>query len=602
LDKSRSIGNQIRRVENRLGLLAGRHGRLAWARLAIAFGGGILVLASRNRVEPETSGLIVLIALVLFIAAAVWHSRLKAGIRRYQVWRDLKGLQLARLSLDWERIPVSQLPAPDQNHPFALDLDLAGDRSLHRLVDTAVSQGGSRRLCDWLLQEVPDPDASRRRQELVRELAPMAGFRDKLLLNFRLVTREQLEGGKLLAWLGNLTPTRRLQTALLAALALAVLNWVLFLLNLAGRIPPYWQLSLVAYLGFFLFNRVNTAPLLEAAAVLDDQLTKFRPVLRFLEEYRYGRHRLLYRLCRPVTEQKPSRRLRRVKLITAAVGLRMNFLTAIILNIGVPWDFICAYWMARQRDTFTRLLPAWLDLWYELEALCSLANFAYLNPASNFPEILGEVEEGGTLQAKGIGHPLIPPTQKVRNDFDLGESRAVIITGSNMAGKSTFIKTIGVNLALAYAGGPVDAESLRMSAFRLFACIRINDSVTDGVSTFYAEVKRLKQLLDAVRAEGQYPLFYLIDEIFRGTNNRERLIGSRAYIRALVGENGAGLISTHDLELAGLAEEHAFIRNHHFREEVVDGRMVFDYRLRPGPSPTTNALKIMRMEGLPVST
>jgi DNA mismatch repair ATPase MutS len=176
-----------------------------------------------------------------------------------------------------------------------------------------------------------------------------------------------------------------------------------------------------------------------------------------------------------------------------------------------------------------------------------------------------------------------------------------MITGSNMSGKSTFLKTLGSNLSLAFAGGPVCADSLEVSPIRLFTCIKVNDSVTEGFSFFYAEVRRLKALLNALQNEQPYPLFFLIDEIFRGTNNRERLIGSRAYIRALVGQNGLGVISTHDLELTTLAQAFPQIHNHHFREEVVDGKMIFDFKLHPGPCPTTNALKIMALAGLPVT-
>ncbi len=158
---------------------------------------------------------------------------------------------------------------------------------------------------------------------------------------------------------------------------------------------------------------------------------------------------------------------------------------------------------------------------------------------------------------------------------------------------------LGVNFVLAFAGGPVNASMLRTSLFRIFTCIRVSDSVTDGYSYFYAEVRRLRQLLDALEESG-LPLFFLIDEIFKGTNNRERLVGSRAYIRALVGRTCLGIISTHDLELVKLADTLPGVKNDHFREEVIDGSMRFDYTLRPGPSPTTNALKIMRMEGLPV--
>jgi DNA mismatch repair ATPase MutS len=200
-----------------------------------------------------------------------------------------------------------------------------------------------------------------------------------------------------------------------------------------------------------------------------------------------------------------------------------------------------------------------------------------------------------------VGHPLIPDHEKVCNDLALTHlGEIAIITGSNMAGKSTFLRTVGLNLALAYAGGPVNAISLQTMLFRLFTCIQVSDSVTDGVSYFYAEVKRLKALLSALQENHPLPLFFFIDEIFRGTNNRERLIGSRAYVRALVGQHGVGLISTHDLELAKLADQVAEIENYHFRDDFKEGQMVFDYTLHPGPCPTTNALKIMQMAGLPV--
>jgi DNA mismatch repair ATPase MutS len=172
-----------------------------------------------------------------------------------------------------------------------------------------------------------------------------------------------------------------------------------------------------------------------------------------------------------------------------------------------------------------------------------------------------------------------------------------------MAGKSTFLRSVGLNTCLAYAGAPVNADRLRLSLFRLFTCIKVSDSVQDGLSYFYAEVRRLKLLLDAVELRNEIPVLFLIDEIFRGTNNRERHIGSEAYIRSLSNNgNALGLIATHDLDLTKLADGIVGISNFHFREEIGDGRMVFDYLLRQGPCPTTNALKIMRIEGLPVDT
>jgi DNA mismatch repair ATPase MutS len=246
-----------------------------------------------------------------------------------------------------------------------------------------------------------------------------------------------------------------------------------------------------------------------------------------------------------------------------------------------------------------------LDTWFELEALCSLASFAYLNPEYIMPQIEVGQQPGAQpqtiFQAQELGHPLIPLEKKVTNSFGLNAlGEVVIVTGSNMAGKSTFLRTLGVNLCLAYAGGPVNAQSFTTSLFRLFTCLRVTDSVTDGYSYFYAEVRRLHALLDALKQPDQAPLFFLVDEIFKGTNNRERLIGSRSFVKALVGRNCVGLISTHDLELVKLADSVPQVRNNHFREEVIEGHMAFDYILRAGPCPTTNALKIMAMEGLPI--
>ena len=268
----------------------------------------------------------------------------------------------------------------------------------------------------------------------------------------------------------------------------------------------------------------------------------------------------------------------------------------------LPWNLQVARYLNRYKAEISQSLPQWLEVWFELEALGSLAGYAYLNPDNVFPEIIDDMAEAQALfQAEALGHPLIPHQDRVCNDFSIAGAGAVhLITGSNMSGKSTFLRTVGVNVRLAYAGGPVNATACRLSAVRLFSCLNVSDSVTDGISYFYAEVKRLRALLDELEQDASCPLLYLIDEIFRGTNNRERYLGSRAYIRALAGKTGLGLIATHDLELVKLADELPQLKNYHFRETVANGRMLFDYHLRPGPCPTTNALKIMQLEGLPV--
>ena len=333
---------------------------------------------------------------------------------------------------------------------------------------------------------------------------------------------------------------------------------------------------------------------------LDGELDKFAVLLRYLERYRLAGKPHLTRLLAPFRdpENPPSRRLRQFKLVTAGVGLRSNPLIGLLLNLLFPWDFLFALLAARLRASASKILPVWLESLTQLEALASLANFSALHPDYAFPQV--DLRAQPVFQASGLAHPLIPSGHSIPNDFsisDLGE--LALITGSNMAGKSTFLKTVGINLCLAYAGGPVAGRSLRCRPFRLHTCIRISDSIADGFSYFYAEVRCLRSLLDEINPVEERPLLYLIDEIFRGTNNRERLIGSRAYVRALLGAPGAGLIATHDLELAHLAEQDGRVHNYHFRDEVAAGRLVFDYQIRPGACPTTNALKIMELEGLP---
>jgi DNA mismatch repair ATPase MutS len=287
------------------------------------------------------------------------------------------------------------------------------------------------------------------------------------------------------------------------------------------------------------------------------------------------------------------------------------------MNGILPWDIYFVRRLEQCRKEISGLLPAWLEVFAELEALSSLANFARLNPGFSYPvidsetarkEVAPEPGRRGAgsippmrLQAEHMGHPLISAQTRIRNSFILDEChRIALITGSNMSGKSSFLRTLGVNLCLAYAGAPVCAARLRTSLFRIFACMRIDDSLADGFSLFYAEVKRLKMLLSTVESHAGFPVIFLLDEIFRGTNNKERFIGSQAFIRALAKHPAIGAIATHDLELVKLADENGAITNYHFREDVEAGRMIFDYRLRPGPCPTTNALKIMAMAGLPV--
>lgn len=603
--RQNSLEKRIAGLQRKLDQLQAANRRFTWRRLAAFILGAAATWYAAVNLDPLSARLTLLASGLLFATVVFFHRRLDARTARFEILKDLRSGQLARMRLDWEHIqPVPSYPANRERSPLDIDLDVTGPRSLHHLIDLSVSQEGSQRLADWLTQPNPDPEQIRRRQQIVQELGELPRFRDRLLLNLRLVSKEQLRGEKLLGWLSVDHPrSGRLRGMLVAAAALAAVNTALFLLNSFGKLPPYWLLSLTLYFAFYLYNSRLLGEFLDAVVELDKELGKFRALLVHLETFRYGKHEHLADLCTPFRDKKnpPSAQLKRIKMVTAGAGARMNPILGMLLNLILPWDFLFAYLASKLRRQAAQTLPGWLEVWYELEALCSLANFAYLNPDYNYPQITPAANP--VFEAAGLGHPLIPAGRKVCNDIHipaLGEVN--IITGSNMAGKSTFIKTVGINLCLAYAGGPVNAATLHSAPFRLCTCIHITDSITDGFSYFYAEVRCLKHLLGEMTKDDPRPLMYLIDEIFRGTNNRERLIGSRAYTRALIGAHGAGFIATHDLELAGLAAQSALVRNYHFRDFVQERTLAFDYKIHPGPSPTTNALKIMEMEGLPVET
>ena len=604
------LENQINRLQRRLDRLNRRSNRLSWLRLGIFFIGIAASVAVFFLFGWPYALATAIVAIAAFSVAAYYHRQVERGITRHVIWRQIKAAHVARIRLDWERMPAVNSPPAQPDHPFEIDLDITGERSLHRLVNTAISYEGGQRVRAWLLAATPDLEALQQRQPLVRELASMTRLRDRLILKSTLAARSvagQQTGKKLVEWLHQAAiPATTLRLTLWAASLLSALTIALILLNLVGLLSfQYWVIAVLLSLGWFFATNKQRGDLFESAFFLRDAFALYASIFAYLETYPYGKHERVKKLCEPFFlsgKQRPSLLAKRLTRLASATTLEKNRVLRLVVNALIPWDAYVAYRLQQEKALVAKLLPVWLETWFELEALCSFANFAYLNPGYTFPAVMPVSERQPMhLEVTGLGHPLIPFEQRVVNDVAMRDpGEVLIVTGSNMSGKSTFLRTLGINLCLAYAGGPVNADSLQVSPFRIFTCIKVSDSVTDGFSYFYAEVRRLKALLSAVEQSADMPLFFLIDEIFRGTNNRERRIGSRAYIEALVGKNCLGVLSTHDLELVKLAETLPHVLNYHFREEVIEGRMVFDYKLRPGPSPTTNALEIMRLEGLPV--
>ncbi len=539
----------------------------------------------------------------VFSVLTHYHNKLDRDIKKLELWIKIKTDHLARLNLDWENIsPLNNITqTPEINE---VDLDLSGNYSLLQLINTGTSEQSKLMLREWLNSKIHHVDEIIERQELIKELIPLTVFRDKLALNSILSSRLEFSGDLLYKLLSkNEASSKSLKIIFVLLSVLAPLNLLMIVLYLWNILPAYWGISTLIYILLSHYGNKEKVKIMYEADLISDKLKKIAGVFIFLENYRYKTGSKLSKLCEPfkLNKRQPSFLINKIKNSVEFLRIRKGnpFVWFMITTI-FPVDIYFKLRLNKYKHIIEGELNIWMDAWYKLEALCSLANFAYINPDYTFPEIIENDENKIIFRGKQLGHPLIKNEDKVCNDFSFNpDGEIALITGSNMSGKSTFVRTLGINLSLAYAGSVVNADKLEVSLFDLFTSIKVNDSIKDGISFFYAEVKRLKALLDEIE-KSEYPVFFLIDEIFRGTNNIERLKGSSMLIKKLTETNAAGAVATHDLELVKLSKTNIKVRNYHFKEEIIDGKMIFDYLLNTGPCLTTNALKIMKLEGLPV--
>jgi hypothetical protein len=350
--------------------------------------------------------------------------------------------------------------------------------------------------------------------------------------------------------------------------------------------------------GWFLYrNRLLMGAVTAAVEEASHELGLLSEVLCRVEKEQF-RSPLLAQLRTGLDSEgePPSRRLARLKRLMEYLDSRDNVLVR-ILEIFILWTPHMALKVEDWRRHSGLAVRRWLNAAGELEALCSMASHAFEHPADPFPEFS---EQAPYLEAEAIGHPLLGEDRVVRNDVRIGgDLRLLVVSGSNMSGKSTMLRTLGVNAVLAQAGAPVRARRLRLSPLALGASIRVSDSLQGGVSRFYAEILRLRQILDLT--SGKLPVLFLIDEFLHGTNSHDRRIGAEALARGLVERGAIGLITTHDLALAEVADilgERA--ANVHFEDHVENGRIHFDYLMRPGVVRKSNAIELMRQVGLEI--
>jgi predicted ATPase len=615
-DRYRRRGDQATAERDRLTRQAGHVSNYRF----IAFVAAIAALVwaeVRPAMAPVAIGVFVVAALAFF-ALIVYHARLKGRERRAAELASVNDEALARLRRDWNHLPPIGDRGP-AGHPYAHDLDIFGTGSLARLLGTAGTGVGRARLHGWLLEAAPVATA-RRRQEAVRELAPMLDFRQEIQVAGRLAGRPDRRAlEEFLGWAEEGPWLLRRQALLWTARLVPAATLILLGLQLDGVVDrPWWLISLIAGFVLIATTRKPVSRLLDRASLGDASLREYAGLVQRIQEQEFTAAPLR-EIHEALTGETDARQeLERLGWLSELADLRHSGLFYAIIHGVSLWDIHVLWGLERWQARAGAHIRAWVDHVAEIDAASALATMPLDEDGWSFPEL---AETGQRLEAEGVAHPLLGAHERVANDVEIGPPGTfLMVTGSNMSGKSTLLRAVGVNAVLALAGGPVCATRLRVPPLDIRTSMRVEDSLERGVSLFMAELQQLKRVVDAAdaaetsreagRAAGEAAageaggrlVLYLLDEILHGTNTAERQIAVREVIGHLLERPAIGAISTHDLELASAEPLASAVHPVHFREtlhpEGHEPPMTFDYQLREGVATSTNALKLVRLVGL----
>lgn len=491
----------------------------------------------------------------------------------------------------------------DDAHPYARDIDLFGPSSLFEQLNVTQTPGGAARLAQWLMEHANAEEVGSR-QRAAQELAELAPLREELALAGMRASKNDPDAKPFLDWADKESDFHRRIKPRLVAAALAVaatLGLLICSFFIDASWTQGWFLGVAVQVGLLLSAYREVEPIVGPVSLKQSPLGRYHSLMALIEQHEFEDERLS-RLRSALTGsagRTASGEMRRLEKLAGLAALRHNALIHFLANGFLLWDLWCAHSLDKWRHDSGKRVAVWLDALSELEALVSLATFAHEHSDFAWPEVSAADEP--YIVATRIGHPLIDAEKRVCNDLRLdGETRALMITGSNMSGKSTMLRSTAAAAVMAQAGAPVCAEQLSMSELRVCSSIRVDDSLAEGASRFYAEVRALKSVVDAVAEPGTAVLF-LLDEVLHGTNSRERNIGAKTVVRYLVDHGAIGAVSSHDLGLVELEKlTDGRVINKHFEDHIEDGEMRFDYTMKDGPVATSNALRLMRKVGLTI--
>ncbi len=530
----------------------------------------------------------------LFLRLVVLSGRNNEAIKNLDLLRRINEMELSIAAGNYVSLPDGKQYLPP-THDYAPDLDIFGRASIYQYINRTTSEQGHLALATWLLAPA-DAHIVMERQHASIELRSQYEWRQQLQAyglagNITLSTQQKIN-----RWIIEPDLFTKPHWKWLRYLMPALIFFAL-LLNVLGTLPSplfYGVVFIFFLLSGAISRRVNPV-YLHLDKIVNEIATLSRSIAWI--EQQNSSSPYLGRLLHHFIAKKAgaSAQVQRLKNILDRLEYRLNPLVFIPLNTFLFWDLQQVLALEKWKHENHTSVSAWFDALGEMEALASLAAVSFNHPGWSFP-VLSNVE--GALAANDLGHPLIPLDKRVCSSFQTqGTAKIALITGSNMAGKSTFLRSVGVNIVLAMAGSPVCAKTFSLYPVKVISSMRVNDNLEESTSTFYAELKKLKYIIEAVNRGEK--IFLLLDEILRGTNSLDRHTGSKALINQLIRKNAVGIMATHDLELAGLVKDYPQnIRNYHFDVQVSEEELYFDYKLKDGVCKSLNASILMKKIGI----
>ena len=531
---------------------------------------------------------------VIFVALWIIHMYYSVRLRRCEGLIAINRQYIQRIHGEWTTFAETGLDFLPQEHPYGDDLDIVGPKSLFQLLLTAHTWHGRQAFANDLLDSNYAAEQIGERQAAIEELSHKNEFSQEFQYDAKAVGADKevlslldaLRDRKLfiqspvIKWLLTLCPM---------AVSLFTAAVCIFRLR-AFYVPAFVCVAAQALV--WAFGRLKIEAYLSSAGYMKGLLERYAKLFAHIQEENFVAG-LLVTIQRQlaIDGDSAAKALQKLDGITQRQMIRNQGLIYFFCNVFLLWDYETAILLEKWKRQYAGLAAVWFEALGNFESLLCFANLPLVTENIHYPKILAKQK---TISAKAIGHPLIPNGQRVYNDFD-STDEIVIISGSNMSGKTTFLRTVGINIVLARAGAGVCAGEMSLFQAKPVSSMRIRDDLNEGVSTFYAELKRIKAILELAETNGD--ILFLIDEIFRGTNSIDRLEGAKAVIKQLNRLKTAGLITTHDLELCRLSELPR-IRNASFSEYYENKQIHFDYKLKSGPSTTTNAKFLMEMVGI----